>query len=83
MLAVWDRMFGMLHMPKPDKIFAFGLGSESKEYQSTFRLHMLPLRKIGRLFGPERVEALPHAATLAQFGTAQLGITFRQKDYVA
>ncbi len=83
MLSVWDRIFGTLHVPEPNESFAFGLGSESEEYQSTFGLYVLPLRKIGRLLGLGRVTALPHAATPAQFGTAQLGITSRQRDHVA
>jgi len=83
MLSIWDRIFGTLHKPEPDESFAFGLGSESEEYRSTFGLYVLPLRKIGRLLGLGRVEVLPHAATPAQFGTAQLGITSRQKDHVA
>ena len=83
MLSIWDRMFGTLHIPEPNESFAFGLGSESKEYQSTFGLYVLPLRKIGRLLGLGCVEAMPCAATPAQFGTAQLGINSRQKDHVA
>ena len=83
MLSIWDRIFGTLHVPEPDESFSFGLGSESEEYQSTFGLYVLPLRKIGRLLSSNRAEALPHAAAPAQFGAAQLGITSRQKDHVA
>ena len=83
MLSVWDRVFGTLHVPEPNESFAFGLGSESGEYQSAFGLYVLPLRKIGRLLGWKRAEALPHAAAPAQFGTDPLGITSRQKDHVA
>ncbi len=83
MLSIWDRIFGTLHAPEPNESFAFGLGSESEEYQSTFGLYVLPLRKIGRLLGWERAQALPHAAAPVHFGTAQLGITSRQKDHVA
>lgn len=82
-LAVWDRMFGMQHIPEPGESFAFGLGSESKEHRSTFGLHMLPLRKIVRLSGLGRAEVLPHVATPVRFGTAQLEITSRQKDRAA
>ena len=83
MLSIWDRMFGTLHVPEPDESFSFGLGSESEEYQSSFGLYILPLRKIGRLLSLNRAEALPHAVAPAQFGAAQLGITSCQKDHVA
>ncbi len=79
MLSVWDRLFGTLHIPEPNESFSFGLGSESKEYQSSFGLYVLPLRKIGRLLRPRRV----HAATPARLGTAQLGIISRHEDHVA
>lgn len=83
MLSIWDRMFGTLHVPKPNESFSFGLGAESKEYQSTFALYVLPVRKIGRLLGLGRVEALPVAASPVQLGTAQLGLTSPQQDHVA
>ena len=80
MLSVWDRMFGTLHAPEPDESFSFGLGSESGEYQSTFGLYVLPLRKIVRLLSLKHPEALPLAAAPAQLGIAQLGITSCQED---
>jgi sterol desaturase/sphingolipid hydroxylase (fatty acid hydroxylase superfamily) len=83
MLSIWDRIFGTLHIPEPNESFLFGLGPEGREYQSTFGLYVLPLRKIGRLLSLGRGEALPHAAAPARFDTAQLGITSRQKDHVA
>ena len=83
MLSIWDRMFGTLHVPEPNESFSFGLGSESKEYQSTFGLYVLPLQKIGRLLRLERAEAPPLAAVPVQFGTAQLGITSCHRDHVA
>jgi sterol desaturase/sphingolipid hydroxylase (fatty acid hydroxylase superfamily) len=49
-LAIWDRMFGTLIVPKPDEDFAFGLpDGEAEEYQSLARLHVLPLKKIALL----------------------------------
>nr|WP_294529678.1 sterol desaturase family protein [uncultured Rhodopila sp.] len=57
-LSIWDRMFGTLVIPEPDEDFRFGLTeNEHEEYQSLYRLHVLPLKKIGRrlrLLGPER-----------------------------
>lgn len=67
MLSVWDRMFGALHVPEPNESFSFGLGSESREYQPTFGLYVLPLRKIGRLLRLERAETLPRVAAPVQF----------------
>jgi sterol desaturase/sphingolipid hydroxylase (fatty acid hydroxylase superfamily) len=83
MLSIWDRLFGTLYIPEPNESFSFGLGHESREYQSTFGLYVLPLRKIRRLLSRERAEALAHAPSPVQVGTAQLGISSRQKDHVA
>jgi sterol desaturase/sphingolipid hydroxylase (fatty acid hydroxylase superfamily) len=47
--SFWDRIFGTLVVPKPDESFRFGLThGEHEEYQSLYRLHVLPLRKIAR-----------------------------------
>lgn len=83
MLSVWDRMFGTLHVPEPNESFLFGLGAESQEYRSAAALYILPLRKIGRLLGLGRPEALPSAAPPAQLGTAQLRLTSRHQDHAA
>lgn len=50
-LSIWDWMFGTLVIPEPDEDFVFGLtDNEAAEYQSLYRLHVLPLKKIaGRL----------------------------------
>jgi sterol desaturase/sphingolipid hydroxylase (fatty acid hydroxylase superfamily) len=57
-LSIWDRMFGTLVVPEPDEDFVFGLtGNEHEEYQSLYRLHVVPLKKIAnriRLIGPRR-----------------------------
>jgi sterol desaturase/sphingolipid hydroxylase (fatty acid hydroxylase superfamily) len=48
-LVIWDRMFGTLVVPEPDEDFVFGLtDNEHDEYQSLYRLHVLPLQKIAR-----------------------------------
>jgi sterol desaturase/sphingolipid hydroxylase (fatty acid hydroxylase superfamily) len=50
-LSVWDRMFGTLVIPEPDEDFVFGLtANEHDDYQSLYKLHVVPLKKIaGRL----------------------------------
>ena len=50
-LTVWDRMFGTLVIPEPDEDFVFGLTeNEHDDYQSLYKLHVVPLQKIaGRL----------------------------------
>lgn len=57
-LSVWDRVFGTLVIPEPDEDFVFGLTeNEHDEYQSLYKLHVVPLKKIaGRmgLVGPGR-----------------------------
>ncbi|MBE7159148.1 MAG: sterol desaturase family protein [Rhodospirillales bacterium] len=48
-LSIWDRMFGTLVVPEPNEDFVFGLtGKEGDEYQSLYRLHVVPLKKIGQ-----------------------------------
>lgn len=66
-LSIWDRMFGTLVVPEPDEDFVFGLTeNEHDEYQSLYRLHIVPLKKIAiRLGWPgpraEAVRADHHA----------------------
>jgi sterol desaturase/sphingolipid hydroxylase (fatty acid hydroxylase superfamily) len=48
-LIVWDRIFGTMAKPEPDESFVFGLNdNEADEYQSLYRLHVLPLQKMAR-----------------------------------
>ena len=43
-------MFGTLVIPEPDEDFEFGLThNEHEEYQSLWRLYVVPLRKIGTM----------------------------------
>ncbi|MEA2744943.1 MAG: hypothetical protein QOG25_3314 [Acetobacteraceae bacterium] len=56
--SFWDRLFGTLVIPEPDEDFVFGLTeNEHDEYQSLYKLHVVPLKKIAgrlRLTRPER-----------------------------
>ena len=54
-LSIWDRLFGTLVVPEPDEDFVFGLtDNEAEEYQSLYKLHVVPLKKIaGHLHLPE------------------------------
>lgn len=46
-LSIWDRLFGTLVIPEKDEDFSFGLtDGEHDEYQSLYKLHVIPLRKI-------------------------------------
>jgi len=66
-LIIWDRMFGTLVVPEPDEDFVFGLtGNEHQEYQSVYKLHVVPLQKIARRLGISRTrrprpQPIPHA----------------------
>jgi sterol desaturase/sphingolipid hydroxylase (fatty acid hydroxylase superfamily) len=54
-LSIWDRMFGTLVVPEKNEDFVFGLtGNEDREYQSLYRLHVLPLKKIAARLRPRR-----------------------------
>ena len=45
-------MFGTLVVPEPDEDFVFGLTeNEHDEYQSLYRLHVVPLKKIAGRIG--------------------------------
>ena len=61
-LSIWDRLFGTLVVPEPDEDFVFGLSdNEHDEYQSLYKLHVLPLKKIaGRLGLPDPRRAPEH-----------------------
>ena len=54
-LSIWDRMFGTLVIPEKDEDFIFGLShNEAAEYQSLYRLHVVPLKKIAARLYPAR-----------------------------
>lgn len=60
-LIIWDRMFGTLVVPEPDEDFVFGLTeNEHHEYQSLYKLHVVPLKKIARRI----VRPVPRRETL-------------------
>jgi len=80
MLSIWDRIFGTLHVPEPDESFSFGLGHESREYQSAAGLYLLPLRKIARLMGYGHIKAMPQTLLPANRTAPQLGIEACRQD---
>ncbi|WP_428484947.1 sterol desaturase family protein [Rhodopila sp.] len=54
-LSIWDRLFGTLVIPEKDEDFVFGLtGNEAEEYQSLYKLHVVPLKKIAVRLGRRR-----------------------------
>jgi sterol desaturase/sphingolipid hydroxylase (fatty acid hydroxylase superfamily) len=56
-LTIWDRLFGTLVVPEPDEQFVFGLtDNEHDEYQSLYKLHVVPLKKIAHRLGLSRPE---------------------------
>lgn len=57
-LSIWDRLFGTLVVPEKDEDFVFGLtDSEHDEYQSLYKLHVVPVKKIAaRLIRRRRTE---------------------------
>jgi sterol desaturase/sphingolipid hydroxylase (fatty acid hydroxylase superfamily) len=55
-LSVWDRLFGTLVVPEPDEVFVFGLTqNEHDEYQSLYKLHVLPVKKIAARLARRRL----------------------------
>ncbi len=60
-LSIWDRLFGTLVVPEPDEDFVFGLtDNEHDEYQSLYKLHVVPLKKIAGRVGL----VTPHRGTV-------------------
>ncbi len=52
-LAIWDRMFGTLHVTGPVReVKAFGLGDETARYRSFLALYLLPLWQGARAMVP-------------------------------
>jgi sterol desaturase/sphingolipid hydroxylase (fatty acid hydroxylase superfamily) len=59
-LSIWDRWFGTLVIPETDEDFVFGLtDKEHDEYQSLYKLHVVPLRKIAARLTPRRRAVRP------------------------
>jgi sterol desaturase/sphingolipid hydroxylase (fatty acid hydroxylase superfamily) len=61
--SIWDRLFGTLVIPEKDEDFVFGLmDNEHDEYQSLYKLHVVPIKKILGHFVPQRRRrGTPHA----------------------
>jgi sterol desaturase/sphingolipid hydroxylase (fatty acid hydroxylase superfamily) len=59
-LAIWDRMFGTLYVTRREREhIAFGLGAETKGYQSFFALYWRPpVRIVGGLLNAVRSKGL-------------------------
>lgn len=52
-LAIWDRLFGTLHVTGPEReVTCFGLGEENAHYQSFFSLYVRPLALAARSLAP-------------------------------
>lgn len=52
-LAVWDRLFGTLHVTGPEReVRTFGIGAETRLYRTPWALYFRPFaRAVGRLSG--------------------------------
>jgi sterol desaturase/sphingolipid hydroxylase (fatty acid hydroxylase superfamily) len=48
-LSLWDWVFGTLWVPGKDEKVRFGIGAESRAFNSVWRLFWLPLANIGRM----------------------------------
>jgi len=48
-LAIWDRMFGTLYIPKERDIPSFGIGAETTEFRSLFVIYLGPFAKAWQL----------------------------------
>ena len=48
-LAIWDRYFGTLHIPKAGEIGALGIGEETKDFRSLRVIYLRPFSAAARL----------------------------------
>ncbi len=49
-LAVWDRMFGTLHIPRGREIEGFGIGEETRDFRSMEVIMFRPFVSAAKLF---------------------------------
>lgn len=49
-LAVWDRMFGTLHIPRGREIEGFGIGEETRDFRSMEVIMVRPFVSAAKLF---------------------------------
>ncbi|MEQ1716580.1 MAG: sterol desaturase family protein [Hyphomicrobium sp.] len=61
-LAVWDRMFGTLHIPRGREIEGFGIGAETPDFRSFEVIMLRPFQAAARLLR-RRFQAAAPAAT--------------------
>jgi sterol desaturase/sphingolipid hydroxylase (fatty acid hydroxylase superfamily) len=55
-LAIWDRMFGTLYTTTPERErINFGLGDETRAYNSLLGIYLRPLRRIAAMVRPRPV----------------------------
>lgn len=57
-LAIWDRMFGTLHIPKGREIEGFGIGPETHDFRSMEVIMVRPFEAAARLLGKRMKRAL-------------------------
>lgn len=50
-LAVWDRMFGTLHIPRGREIEGFGIGEETRDFRSMEVIMLRPFQACAQLLG--------------------------------
>lgn len=49
-LAIWDRMGGTLYVPEGREELQFGIGSETKDYETLYGIYVEPVIKASRIF---------------------------------
>ncbi|MGB4102057.1 MAG: sterol desaturase family protein [Alphaproteobacteria bacterium] len=54
LFAVWDHAFGTVYVPKGREHLKMGIGVQSREFNSLWRLYSLPFVKVMRRWGPKR-----------------------------
>ncbi len=61
-LAIWDRMFGTLHVPKGREIERFGIGAETPDFRSMEVIMLRPFEAAAGLIGKRLKRSLADGA---------------------
>ena len=69
-LAIWDRLFGSLHIPQGREVENYGIGPETKDFRSLAVIYFRPFTTAYALLQRRFMRAAPREQTRAQSASA-------------
>jgi sterol desaturase/sphingolipid hydroxylase (fatty acid hydroxylase superfamily) len=69
-LAIWDRMFGTIHIPKAGEIGAYGIGAETADFRSLEVIYFRPFKAAAERLSQRIKKRRPGAAEAATAASA-------------